>query len=124
MVRIARLPGLALRGARVGVVVFGYGLVFGGAAAVSKVGRGSGRGLRNGDRWVRMLIRLGPSYIKIGQLLSTRRDMLPDAITGPLGRLTDSSPPPPRRRIERAVAQSYADRPWPFKEFNWEPVAT
>jgi ubiquinone biosynthesis protein len=82
-----------------------------------------GRGLRNGDRLVAMLTRLGPSYIKIGQLLSTRRDLLPDDVTGPLGRLTDAAPPPSRRKIERAVRDAYRDRPWPFREFGWEPVA-
>ncbi|MGW4114243.1 ABC1 kinase family protein [Actinosynnema sp. NPDC004786] len=122
--RLARLPGLVLRCARVGVIVFGYGLVIAGSAVGARL-RGSpdGRGLRDGDRWVRMLTRLGPSYIKIGQLLSTRRDLLPDEVTVPLARLTDGARPPGRRRIERAVRHAYRDRPWPFREFGWTPVA-
>jgi len=126
---VLRPAGLVLRAARVGVTVFGYGLLFAASASGGLLGVGRGRGaarrggLRNGERWVGMLTRLGPSYIKIGQLLSTRRDLLPPQLTEPLGRLTDSAPPPSPRRIRRAVRAAYADRPWPFREFGWAPVA-
>ena len=123
-IRLVRLPGLALRAARVGFIAFGYGLVFGSSALAGRLGRHRpGAGLGDGDRWVRMLTRLGPSYIKIGQLLSTRRDLLPDSVTGPLARLTDAAPPPSRRRVERAVRSAFRGRPWPFREFDWTPVA-
>ncbi|HZB29394.1 MAG TPA: AarF/UbiB family protein [Streptosporangiaceae bacterium] len=127
--RTLRPAGLALRAARVGCTVFGYGLLFGASAAGRLLGRGRGGrgtrggGLSDGEKWVKMLTRLGPSYIKIGQLVSTRRDMLPPAVTGPLGRLTDSAPPPSRRRVQRAVRSAYAGSHWPFREFAWEPVA-
>ncbi|WP_367138227.1 ABC1 kinase family protein [Saccharothrix sp. HUAS TT1] len=122
--RLVRLPGLALRCAWVGAIVLTYGLIIAGSAVGARFRRSrDGRGLRDGDRWVRMLTRLGPSYIKIGQLLSTRRDLLPDEVTTPLARLTDGATPPSRRRIERAVRDAYRDRPWPFREFDWVPVA-
>ncbi|MFC5058313.1 ABC1 kinase family protein [Saccharothrix xinjiangensis] len=122
--RLLRLPGLVLRGTWVGAVVLGHVLALGASTAVARLrGDAAGRGLRDGERWVRVLTRLGPSYIKIGQLLSTRRDLLPDAVTTPLARLTDSARPPGRRRVERAVRRAYRDRPWPFREFRWEPVA-
>ncbi|RKT55201.1 ABC1 kinase family protein [Saccharothrix australiensis] len=122
--RLARLPGLVLRFGRVAAVVCGYAVLIGGSALGARLRRGrDGRGLRDGDRWVRMLTRLGPSYIKIGQLLSTRRDLLPAEVTTPLARLTDAASPPSRRRIERAVRRAYRDRPWPFREFGWQPVA-
>jgi ubiquinone biosynthesis protein len=121
---LVRLPGLMVRGTRVGAVVFCYGAVFGGSALLARIrGRREGRGFADGERWVRMLTRLGPSYIKIGQLLSTRRDLLPDSMTVPMARLTDSSQPPPPHRVERAVRAAYADRPWPFREFGWQPIA-
>ncbi|MEU4746006.1 AarF/UbiB family protein [Actinosynnema sp. NPDC023658] len=123
--RLGRLPGLVLRCAWVGVIVSCYGVVIAGSAVGARFRRSKdGRGLRDGDRWVRMLTRLGPSYIKIGQLLSTRRDLLPDEVTTPLGRLTDGASPPGRRRIERAVREAYRDRPWPFQDFDWTPVAS
>lgn len=126
---ITRLPGLLLRFGWVSAVMFWYGVVTGVSVAVARLRRGKGggaagrRGLRDGERWVRMLTRLGPSYIKIGQLLSTRRDLLPDEVTAPLATLTDAAAPPSRRRIERVVRRAYAGRPWPFREFGWEPVA-
>ncbi|MFE9748953.1 ABC1 kinase family protein [Saccharothrix saharensis] len=123
--RLVRLPGLVLRCAWVGLIVACYGVVIAGSAAGARFRRSTdGRGVRDGDRWVRMLTRLGPSYIKIGQLLSTRRDLLPEEVTTPLARLTDGAAPPRRRRIERAVREAYRDRPWPFREFDWEPVAS
>ncbi|MFF4214504.1 ABC1 kinase family protein [Streptomyces sp. NPDC001796] len=122
--RVAGLPGLVLRCVRVGATASGFGLVFVGSAVAARLSRSTrGRGLHDGERWVRLLTRLGPSYIKIGQLLSTRRDLLPEEVTSALGRLTDAARPPSRRRIERAVRHAYAHRPWPFREFNWEPVA-
>jgi ubiquinone biosynthesis protein len=128
--RILRATGVALRAARVGCIVFAYGLLFSASAAGLLLSRRRGRrsskggGLANGERWVRMLTHLGPSYIKIGQLVSTRRDLLPPGVTGRLGQLTDSAPPPGRRRIQRAVRAAYAGWDWPFREFAWEPVAS
>ncbi|ATE55372.1 ABC1 kinase family protein [Actinosynnema pretiosum] len=122
--RLVRLPGLALRGARVGAVVLGHAAALAGAALLARL-RGSPGGavLRDGGRWVRLLTALGPSYIKIGQLLSTRRDLLPDAVTGPLSTLTDAARPPRAWRVRRAVRRAYRDREWPFAGFGWEPVA-
>jgi ubiquinone biosynthesis protein len=119
-----RVPGLALRAGRVGVVVCCYIFVFVCSSLAGRIrGKRQGRGFGNGDRWVRMLTRLGPSYVKIGQLLSTRRDLLPDTMTLPLARLNDSSRPPKARKLERAVWDAYSHRTWPFREFGWEPIA-
>ncbi|MGA4846730.1 ABC1 kinase family protein [Streptomyces sp. G5(2025)] len=122
--RLIDLPALTLRCGRVSSVMFGYSVAFGGSAVAARLRRSPhARGLRDGARWERMLTRLGPSYIKIGQLLSTRRDVLPEEVAQALGRLTDTVRAPSRRRIERAVRRSYRDRPWPFREFSWEPLA-
>lgn len=122
--RLVRLPGLLLRFGWVSGVVFSYGVAVGVSALAARFRDDKdGRGVRDGERWVRMLTRLGPSYIKIGQLLSTRRDLLPDEVTGPLATLTDASAPPSIRRIEGVVRRAYADRPWPFREFAWQPLA-
>jgi len=53
---------------------------------------------------------LGPIYVKFGQILSTRRDLLPDDIAEELARLQDRVPPFPGARakamIEAAEGQS------------------
>jgi ubiquinone biosynthesis protein len=118
--QLARLPGLVLRACQIGAVITGHGLVLGAATAA---GRLRGAPVGSGDRWVKMLTALGPSYIKIGQLLSTRRDLLPDEVCAELARLTDATAPPSRKRIENAVRGAYRGRDWPFAEFDWTPVA-
>ena len=52
---------------------------------------------------------LGPVFIKLGQVLSTRRDLLPDDIANELAKLQDAVPPFPAdeamRRIEAALGR-------------------
>ncbi len=46
---------------------------------------------------------LGPTYIKLGQVLSVRRDLLPEPVTAELARLLDHVPPTPFEQIRRIV---------------------
>jgi ubiquinone biosynthesis protein len=48
---------------------------------------------------------LGTTYIKLGQLLSSRPDLLPDVYIGELGKLVDDVPPVPFEQIERVIAE-------------------
>lgn len=113
-----------MRFGKVFTITTWYGLIFGTSAVASRLRPKSARpAYRDGDQWVRMLISLGPSYIKIGQLLSTRRDLLPESVCEALGRLTDGAPPPSRRSIEKAVRAAYAHIDWPFASFDWTPIA-
>ncbi|HEX6042035.1 ABC1 kinase family protein [Longimicrobium sp.] len=74
------------------------------AAALRFAGR---RVVRRGEPRARVLGRtlaelfqaLGPSYVKLGQLLSTRRDLLADDTLRPLARLRDKLPPGPFRIV-------------------------
>src|SRR4029077_10692156 len=45
---------------------------------------------------------LGPTFIKLGQLLSTRADLLPVAYTRELSKLQDAAPPAPADAIWEA----------------------
>ncbi|HYZ98280.1 MAG TPA: AarF/UbiB family protein, partial [Acidimicrobiales bacterium] len=67
----------------------------------------------------------GGGYVKIGQLLATRYDLLRAEYTEELGKLLDSLPPVPTARIrqviERELGQSIADV---FVEFESQPIAT
>jgi len=70
-----------------------------------------------------LLTALGPFFVKLGQLLSTRRDLLPEAWCRELGRLTHHVPPPAAGEIEAVLRRAY-DGTWPFVEFDREPVAS
>jgi len=71
---------------------------------------------RNAARFRQMLVDLGPTYVKLGQLLSSRPDILPPAWIAELSLLQDSCEPVPidaiRRQIElglgRPVAEAFA----------------
>ena len=68
---------------------------------------------------------LGPIYVKFGQILSTRRDLLPDDIAEELARLQDRVPPFPGARakamIEAAEGQSIGEV---FLSFEETPLAS
>src|SRR5436190_20897219 len=51
------------------------------------------------------LEQLGTTYLKLGQLLSSRPDLLPDVYIEELGRLVDEVPPFPFSEIERVVRE-------------------
>src|SRR5918911_1758139 len=65
---------------------------------------------------------LGTTYIKLGQLLSSRPDLLPDVYIEELGRLVDEVPPVPFPEIERVVADEIGLDV--FARIDREPVAT
>lgn len=77
------------------------------------------------ERLRRALEDLGPIFVKFGQLLSTRRDLLPDDIVEELARLQDSVPPFPgdvaRQIIEKAYGHGVDEV---FVEFNETPLAS
>lgn len=78
-----------------------------------------------GVRLRRALERLGPIFVKFGQVLSTRRDLLPPDIADELARLQDRVPPFPGARsiaiVERAFGRPLAEV---FADFDPEPVAS
>ena len=99
------------------------------------------------QRWVRLLVRcmtlgrrldaprgvrirmalerLGPIFVKFGQVLSTRRDLLPGDLADELAQLQDNVPPFPaaqaRALIEKAYGRSIEQI---FASFEAEPVAS
>ncbi|MBP6405957.1 MAG: ubiquinone biosynthesis regulatory protein kinase UbiB [Proteobacteria bacterium] len=86
-----------------------------------------GRNLRapRGQRLREALERLGPIFVKFGQVLSTRRDLLPTDIADELARLQDRVPP-----FDSAVAIATIERAFRrpvseiFVSFEREPVAS
>jgi ubiquinone biosynthesis protein len=53
------------------------------------------------------LTRLGPSYVKLGQFLATRPDVVGTALANDLERLQDQMPPFPQAEAEAAVTASF-----------------
>ncbi len=72
-----------------------------------------------------VLEELGPTFIKLGQLLSTRSDIVPSDILEELKKLQDRIPPVPSEEI---TAQIHRELGYPveelFKEFKETPLAT
>jgi ubiquinone biosynthesis protein len=65
---------------------------------------------------------LGTTYIKLGQLLSSRPDLLPDQYIEELGKLVDDIPPVPFEDIRRVIAEEVpADA---FVRVDPEPFAS
>ena len=72
-----------------------------------------------------MLEQLGPTFIKLGQILSTRADLLPHDVVLELANLQDRVTPTPWRNIIKGLPDqlnhSFDNK---FTEFNTEPIAS
>jgi predicted unusual protein kinase regulating ubiquinone biosynthesis (AarF/ABC1/UbiB family) len=78
----------------------------------------------NPDELALDLERLGPAYIKLGQLLSTRPDLLPPAHLAALGRLQDRVEPFSFSDVERIIHEDFGFRlSKGFGSFDPEPMA-
>ena len=72
-----------------------------------------------------VLEELGPIYVKFGQILSTRRDLLPDDIAEELARLQDRVPPFPGNEARAIVEEEYGKSVQEvFSEFDEQPLAS
>jgi ubiquinone biosynthesis protein len=68
---------------------------------------------------------LGPVFVKFGQVISTRPDLLPEDIFEELVKLQDQVPPFPGAEAERIVAEALgAKLAAHFSEFDTAPVAS
>ncbi|HXR92171.1 MAG TPA: ubiquinone biosynthesis regulatory protein kinase UbiB [Steroidobacteraceae bacterium] len=77
-----------------------------------------------GERLRLALEELGPIFVKFGQAVSTRRDLLPDDVADELARLQDRVPPFPGAIARQGVESAY-QRPVSemFAEFDETPLA-
>ncbi|MCK4586953.1 MAG: ubiquinone biosynthesis regulatory protein kinase UbiB, partial [Gammaproteobacteria bacterium] len=81
--------------------------------------------LSRGARIRRTLEDLGPIFIKFGQIMSTRRDLLPDDIADELAELQDNVPPFPGIQAIAIVEETFG-KPVSelFARFDEEPFAS
>jgi len=82
-------------------------------------------GRSNPEDLPRDLERLGPTFIKLGQFLSTRADMLPPEYLEPLSRLQDQAASVPYREIRETLAGELGMNPdHLFRRFDRKPLAS
>ena len=79
---------------------------------------------KRGENLRLALIELGPIFVKFGQAVSTRRDLLPADIADELAKLQDRVPPFPAAVARRSLERSYG-RPLTemFSRFEDTPIA-
>ena len=82
------------------------------------------RGATRAERLRLALEELGPIFVKFGQALSTRRDLLPEDIADELAKLQDQVPPFPGSVARASLEHSYR-RPLAelYADFSIEPLA-
>ena len=82
------------------------------------------RAASRGERLRLALEELGPIFVKFGQAVSTRRDLLPPDIADELAKLQDRVPPFPGSEARALIEQEYAKPVTAvFAEFDETPLA-
>ena len=91
---------------------------------VFALGSPKSQGLREGERLANALRDLGPSFIKLGQALSVRADLIGEDLVQDLGNLRDRLPPFPFEKAQETIEyELQAPLDSLFVEFDREPVA-
>jgi len=87
--------------------------------------RGEGARMPAGIRLRKVLEDLGPSFVKLGQIMSTRPDLIPEDILAELKKLQDAVPPEPfeaiREQVERELSCPLAEV---YESFDEAPLAS
>ena len=77
-----------------------------------------------GERIRLALEELGPIFVKFGQAISTRRDLLPPDIADELAKLQDAVPPFPAEQAKAIIEEAYGEPvATVFERFDDEPLA-
>ncbi|MEM4001328.1 MAG: AarF/UbiB family protein, partial [Saccharolobus sp.] len=69
-------------------------------------------------KFVDTLIELGPTFIKFGQILSVRPDIMPEAYIKELARLQDDVPPAPFNQVSKIIEEELGDSVKILKELS------
>ncbi|MGR0218751.1 ABC1 kinase family protein [Agromyces sp. ZXT2-6] len=97
----------------------------GGEGAGTGQGAGPATGDTSPEHLRRALEELGPTFVKLGQLLSTRSDLLPPAYVDELAKLQDAAPPVPVADIRAVIRRELGAEPEElFATFEDRPLAS
>ncbi len=81
--------------------------------------------LRTAERLRKVMEELGPTFVKLGQLVSTRADLIPQDIIEEMQRLQDDVPPLPFDQMRPVIeAQLGAPLAKLYSAFNEQPLAS
>jgi ubiquinone biosynthesis protein len=109
---------------------YGWGFVLGavGPGLRSTFGGGAAAGsqhLTQPERVRAMAEDLGPTFVKLGQILSTRADLLPPAYVAELAKLQDAATPVPFEAVREAIRDELGEGPeQAFSAFDDVPLAS
>ncbi|MCK4297063.1 MAG: AarF/ABC1/UbiB kinase family protein, partial [Candidatus Marinimicrobia bacterium] len=81
-------------------------------------------GMSRAERLRKAIEELGPTFIKMGQILSMRPDLIPPDIAYEFQKLQDDVAPIPFEEIEKVICDELKSDPYKiFPEINKEPLA-
>jgi ubiquinone biosynthesis protein len=120
------LPGVSYRAAQViGTTTWVIVPAFVRAGWLAGTGRREAARRHLYERMRDLLIRLGPTFVKAGQVLGTRRDVLPPELCDVLSMLQDDVPALDEQGTARALLEAYGeDAAAVFASFDRTPVAS
>lgn len=96
-----------------------------GASLAASDGDGSGEVADKAKAFRERLVDLGPAYIKLGQVLSTRPDLLPKQYIDELEHLQDDVPPMTYEQVEETIEEElHARISKLFSSFDQEPLGS
>jgi predicted unusual protein kinase regulating ubiquinone biosynthesis (AarF/ABC1/UbiB family) len=79
---------------------------------------------RRAARVVATVASLGPTFVKLAQVLAARADLIPEPYLSSLGTLADAVPPVPIAAIEAQIRDAYGQGPHElFEDFERVPLA-
>jgi predicted unusual protein kinase regulating ubiquinone biosynthesis (AarF/ABC1/UbiB family) len=80
--------------------------------------------LRRADAIVSGIAGLGPTFVKLAQVLAARADLVPEPYITALGRLHDQVPPVSFDAVSKTIVEAYGAAPDTlFEQFEREPLA-
>ncbi len=78
---------------------------------------------RNGKKAVELFIELGPAFIKLGQILSARPDLLPREYISSFEKLQDSVPPAPFKSVKPILERNLGELQEVFESFDEKAIS-